>query len=224
MKKLIIITTALIAVVIASSVVNAFSDWKKPWFCHNNDCPIYELLDKKEEYEIRYLRESKWASIEIETDNYLWAQMVGYYKLFRYFKGRNDQDKHLPMTAPVHTFSYSSKKTTYRISFYLPYEYQMGQAIPVPTDSSIQICTVPGMKQAVREFGGYIYEEKQVVDHLNLLRSKLDDEGTTYLDEYEMSATYDNPFRMRGRHNEVSVILKDAFLGDQNMKDEVICK
>lgn len=29
------------------------SDWDKPWFCHDLDCPIYTVQEKTDMYEVR---------------------------------------------------------------------------------------------------------------------------------------------------------------------------
>lgn len=38
---------------------------QKPWFCHNLDCPLYDLLNKTEAYEVRKYQSGTQHSFEM---------------------------------------------------------------------------------------------------------------------------------------------------------------
>jgi hypothetical protein len=183
---------------------------EKPWFCRAKDCPIYEVLEMREDYEIRIYHPSKWVSTIVETDDYLAAQMLGYYRLFRYFHGNNNKYMNISMTYPIWISSNNMEQegdVKYKISFYLPWIFQTEeQEAPLPLDDTVFISDLPAFKVASLENFGYMTQWR-LKDKTYELAAKLDRDGKSYRKDMTCSALYNYPWKIRGRYNEIWLLL-----------------
>ncbi|WAQ99832.1 HEBP2-like protein [Mya arenaria] len=118
----------------------AQTDYVKPAFCHDLDCPKYTVMETNDKFEKRHYAPSVWVATTMNTTNYtraLNSQM--FFKLFRYISGNNSAHQKLAMTAPVlteHVF-----ETSVAMQFMIPFAQQA--APPTPTEPKVYIRNVP---------------------------------------------------------------------------------
>eukprot|EP00544_Gedaniella_sp_CCMP2646_P000026 CAMPEP_0202503894 /NCGR_PEP_ID=MMETSP1361-20130828/43078_1 /ASSEMBLY_ACC=CAM_ASM_000849 /TAXON_ID=210615 /ORGANISM="Staurosira complex sp., Strain CCMP2646" /LENGTH=87 /DNA_ID=CAMNT_0049137257 /DNA_START=114 /DNA_END=373 /DNA_ORIENTATION=- len=73
-----------------------------PPFCNNLDCPVYTVVTKTAQYEIRKYAPSVWSSTNVTSvDSYNDATREGFQRLFKYISGANTNGTKVPMAAPV---------------------------------------------------------------------------------------------------------------------------
>ena len=67
-------------------------DWVKPAFCNGNECPVFEVLEAGEGYELRRYPAATWVSTMYYANNPAEGdqlQGVAFGKLFNYIDGQN---------------------------------------------------------------------------------------------------------------------------------------
>jgi hypothetical protein len=165
-------TLLLLAVVMLSS-----AGWTKPWFCHENDCPVYSVVSNSTDYEIRNYISAKWVSAAISSTKYTSAVLTGFDKLFQYISGTNVPKKTVPMTSPVLTAINPGAGpfcgSNFTVSFFIPYNLQNGP-IPEPTDPIVFIETFVQQTVAVRSFGGFLNTDQDLLDQFIALQTSLE--------------------------------------------------
>ncbi|XP_052792016.1 heme-binding protein 2-like [Mya arenaria] len=179
----------------------AQTDYVKPAFCHDLDCPKYTVMETNDKFEKRHYAPSVWVATTMNTTNYtraLNSQM--FFKLFRYISGNNSAHQKLAMTAPVlteHVF-----ETSVAMQFMIPFAQQA--APPTPTEPKVYIRNVPETTFYVRSYGGFDSEDikRQNVEQL---KADLNTMGLKYTDNVFLTAGYDAPYAFV-RHNEVWLV------------------
>jgi len=186
---------------------------KKPWFCHDHDCPTFTNLTKEgQKFEIREYEEARWVSVSIETYHFRKDIQESLVKLFEYMGGKNSEKEVIDMGVPIAiSIKHPEKKhhpSNITISIYLPNKYQIHRRPPLPSDSQIVIKESPKVKVAVLCFGGYALEE-EILDKVGTLTKELERAKLSYENSLFVFALYDSPFHFTHRHNEVWLKLKD---------------
>jgi hypothetical protein len=51
---------------------------KAPWFCHELDCPVFEVMNSTAAYETRYYKAGKWVATNVESYAYALAVSTGF--------------------------------------------------------------------------------------------------------------------------------------------------
>jgi hypothetical protein len=192
-------------------LIAAASAAKGPWFCHDLDCPVYRLVDKKDGYEIRKYEATKWAGVTIESTSYTKAANDAFEMLFKYISGANSASEKIPMAAPVATqikppCTVERCMTNYTVLFFTPFAFQANT--PAPTDAQLKLVDLPAITAYVSQFGGYETDEI-LMKETKALKEKVEKDGLNYLKDYYFTADYDPPFRVLERHNEVWLIATD---------------
>ncbi|KAK0593009.1 hypothetical protein LWI29_029128 [Acer saccharum] len=102
--------------------------------CRKLECAPYEVIESKNEFEIRSYRDAMWVSTSpINSTSYKNATAKGFDILFSYIQGNNNQAGKMNMTAPVLVnilpsksrgpFSFSNS-SSFVVHFYIPKKYQ----------------------------------------------------------------------------------------------------
>lgn len=183
---------------------------RKPWFCHDLDCPSYKLVNETEDYETRRLRPSRWVTTDVEAYSIATAQATGFTRLFDYISGKNAEQKKIEMTAPVLTHVSPGAgpfcKSKYSVSFYVG---DAGAEAPEPLDAdSTYLRDAPAATVFVSSSGGFLVDDFSVARLANGLREALERDGVTPHGAHSgkggfFVAGYDPPFRLTKRHTEV---------------------
>eukprot|EP00890_Picochlorum_soloecismus_P006538 jgi/Picsp_1/709/NSC_00703-R1_heme-binding protein 2-like len=180
--------------------------WNKPWFCHNSECPEYEVLESRLHYEKRKYKKGLWVSTRVESHLYPVATSIGFRRLFGYITGDNEDGIEINMTSPVRVTTMPSSgpfcKQNFTVSFFVPTEFHEAGA-PIPTDPNVYIDPSDEMTVYVGSAGGFKVDDFSISRMLDALVQDLDQEGVRYQSEPITFAGYDPPFRLRNRHNEV---------------------
>lgn len=185
----------------------------KPWFCHDLDCPQFEVLEtnssKGVKYELRKYPAARWVytMVQFDTeDDFKKAQGTAFMRLFQYISGANEAKAKIAMTAPVVDTIVPGQgplcKNNLTLSFFVPFDFQrIGP--PKPTDPEVFLTEWTEMQVYVSSFstlppgpsGKTLAEEAQ----------KLADALPTGSFEASpfLSAQYDSPFRVFRRHDEI---------------------
>lgn len=203
---------SLLALAVAASASVAPA-WEAPWFCHDLDCPQFTLVKNMTDMGIEHRRydSGKWASTVVTSTSYEKAVATGFWRLFKYISGANEESKKIPMTAPVITRVQPSQgpfcEDNFTISFFVPFDFQADT--PAPSDETVFLQELPATDVYVASFAGFatggIYLDKaaEVV-------KALEDAGEGIRTDYFYTAGYDSPFRLRNRHNEVWILAEPA--------------
>lgn len=172
------------------------------------ESPCNEVLTRKHGYEIRKYSSgndtSYFTSAYVASSCFGVAAKQGFDKNFAYISGKNSKNETIPMTAPV-IFSRDKSTDGWLVGFFVPSKYAKRAQIPNPKDSSVSIIPLPkDITIAVIRFGGFAgpndFKENQ-----HKLQTKLRADGVkTVDDEWDVVwASYDSPFQLFNRNNEV---------------------
>jgi effector-binding domain-containing protein len=123
----------------------------------------YSVLESKEGYEIR-LYPKHIVAQTIVTGSYRESLTSGFRIIAGYIFGGNTKKENIAMTAPVTQVKNSSQRIamtapvtasldgeSHTISFSMPRSYTM-DTLPIPSDSRVEIVTIPSKKMAVSTF------------------------------------------------------------------------
>ncbi|KAK2634790.1 hypothetical protein Ddye_029582 [Dipteronia dyeriana] len=139
--------------------------------CRKLECAPYEVIESKNEFEIRSYTDAMWVSTSpINSTSYKNATAKGFDILFSYIQGNNNQAAKMNMTAPAlvnilplkstEPFSFSNS-SSFVVHFYIPKKYQKDP--PIPSSPQAQPVNLPQKHNkkeyliaAVRRFGGYM--------------------------------------------------------------------
>ena len=134
------------------------------------------------------------------------AVQTGFNRLFGYINGTNSENKPIPMTCPVLDYVIKDgKRDVYKISFYVPYQYQPpNKGPPKPTNPTVFLETIPEMVVGVIAFDGFANEQEDE-QNVEKIEKALNADSLSYDSNNWYSAGYDPPFRIANRHNEVWV-------------------
>ncbi|XP_041737995.1 heme-binding protein 2-like [Coregonus clupeaformis] len=174
-------------------------------FCtESNECLLYDLVCKNDDYEVRHYDSVKWVSTDEESYFMDKAIYTAFRRLFKYITGSNKAGVNIDMTAPVIVKIEEKKKmwasSVFTLSFLLPSTNQMTP--PQPTDDKVYFTEMPDMKVYVRSYGGWMMSLTSSVNSM-LLKRQLDKVQATYNKDYHYAVGYDSPMKILNRHNEV---------------------
>merc|ERR1711893_204715 len=178
------------------------TNWQKPRFCRDLDCPIYTVLQSFNGYELRSYVPGRWSSTV--TRSVGWDGNNGmFWKLFQYISGANENEETLDMTTPVLTKvepgSGMFSMTTFTRSFYI--EYGRQDSAPAPTADDVFLETLPAINVYVKSFSGYASSD-DYERNANELYEMIGD-ASLIQDDTWFAAGYDSPYQPFNRHNEV---------------------
>ena len=176
----------------------------EPSFCHDLDCPKYTLVDKKDGYEVRNYKPSKWVGTTISSVSYTKAVDTAFDKLFNYISGENTAKAKIPMAAPVATKIVPGRgpahESNFTVLFFTPFAYQNNT--PTPTNPELALVDLPAITAYVVSFGGY-ENDRSLQEYATDLTDRLNEDRVDYVKDFYFTAGYDSPYRIIGRHNEV---------------------
>jgi DNA gyrase inhibitor GyrI len=160
-------------------------------FSQGYETQKYEVVKQIEDIEIRFYPPSLMAKVDSGG---------GFSKLFQYISGKNDKNQKIAMTTPVHMTNENNKST---MVFVLPSKYTLDN-IAAPKDKNIEVYnSKPGYYAAIT-YGGYSNSEKVKKNHYNLL-NKLKNESFKVLNDMPIVLSYNSPYKVFNRRNEVLV-------------------
>ena len=160
-------------------------------FSQGYETQKYEVVKQIENIEIRFYPPSLMAKVNSGG---------GFSKLFQYISGKNDKNQKIAMTTPVHMTNENNKST---MEFVLPSKYTLDN-IAIPNDKNIEVYnSKPGYYAAIT-YGGYSNSEKVKKNHYNLL-NKLKTENFKVLNDKPVVLSYNSPYKVFNRRNEVLV-------------------
>ncbi|GAB1610388.1 hypothetical protein Ahia01_001324900 [Argonauta hians] len=178
---------------------------QKPKFCQKYDCPIFKVLNKTDDYELRLYKPTNWVATSEESPKPFMSAKGMFWRLFYYILGWNGSWKTISMTVPVATKvtlpTLKKKSWTSTMCFYLKSESN-----PKPSSNKVFLTKLPATKMYVRSFEGFA-KAKDWSEHIKALMNALP-EGS-YEGSYFYTAGYNSPFQMKNRHNEVWVVAKN---------------
>lgn len=182
--------------------------------------PAYEVLEEREDYEVRRYAPYIVAETSVEAD-FRSAGKQAFRRLFGYISGKNRSAETMEMTAPVASTQRSEKiemtvpvvRTTpaepvegpasYTYYFVMPSGYTL-ETLPEPEDPRIALRRIPERTVAVRRYSGRANESNYRANRDRLLQA-LRRDGATLRGE-PVSAVYNGPFTLSFlRRNEVMV-------------------
>lgn len=194
--------TSLLAILF--TVMMAVQLFDKPSFCHDLDCPPFEVLETLPigNIELRAYPTTTWVSTNVTDTNYDRAVGTGFMRLFKYISGANMGEEKIPMTAPVVVDVVPGPGPTcgteFTVSFYSP--------TPTPPDPLSKLLTINTYGPAsyyVLSYGGWA-TEAVVLSKAKELADALTSLGKSFDSAAIITAGYDSPFRLLHRHNEIA--------------------
>ncbi|KAL4445812.1 hypothetical protein ABPG77_009011 [Micractinium sp. CCAP 211/92] len=189
-----------------------------PWFCHNLDCPKFDVVETTDDYEVREYEAGSWVSMDVEAYAYALAINKAFQQLYQYIDGANADATKIPMTAPVRTKISAASgpfcKNNFTVSFFVPFAFQKKGA-PKPNNPDLYLEDAPASTFYVAQKGGYVMDDWSVQKMVKALSDALERDEKDYETEVFYVAGYDPPFRITGRHNEVWLEAKDDKLSKQ---------
>jgi len=211
------------------SIPRTNSTRQAPWWCRGRDCPEFDEEDRTT-YKDRRYKPSAWVSTDINGTRHCisTATLIGYWRLVRYFHGKNDQGVTMLMTTPVLTRVTSGNSSAlddeghccvrnYTVSFFLPFQYQENP--PKPTSERIYLDCEDKIEMAVLEYSGYPSAQR-VADKLDALERVLTEAGVPFCNRTYWSAVYDPPHRLHQRHNEIWLVVNSERLPQQQQQQQ----
>ena len=189
--------------------ISCQDDFIAPWFYHGLDGPKFtnKTIDG---IETRYYGPAYWASTQISGNDITSATSTGFNRLFDYISGSNSKNVKIDMTTPVLTKvepgSGPNCNSTFTVSFFVPYFYQL-YGPPAPTNADVFLEAIGPLNVAVSEVPGFA-EQKEIIAKAAELEEEVSDSDDLALDQSVQegtwySASYDPPFILTDRHNEV---------------------
>ncbi|KAM4598443.1 heme-binding protein 2 [Polymixia lowei] len=178
-------------------------------FCsETEECLLYKLVCKNEDYEVRHYDSVKWVSTNEESLFMEKATTTAFRRLYRYITGSNEDDAKIDMTAPVIIKKQRKgmwQSNVYTLSFLLPSKYQMNP--PKPTDDQVFFSDTQDMNVYVRSYGGWMMSW-MAWWQAHQLSKQLDAAGANYNQDYHYDVGYNSPMTFLNRHNEVWCVVE----------------
>ena len=142
------------------------------------------------------------------------AGTTAFWRLFRYIQGNNERKMKIKMTVPVtmqmqpsETESDSFCKENYTMSFFIPFKHQ--KDAPAPSEDDVHLTDTEPFCAYVMVYGGWSNRDKVKKNYKALVaalkRDGLDDDFRT---DVFYTAGYDDPMKVKNRHNEIWLISK----------------
>ena len=141
---------------------------------------LYEVLEDKGEFEIRFYPSVNIAQITSNSKSYDAMSSKGFGKLAGYIFGGNDKEEKIAMTSP-----YDSKE------------------LPTPKDGSVKILKTDDEYVAALSFGGFA-NDKTIKENSDKLAKLLKENELVPRGNFRYLG-YNPPFQLLGRKNEIVV-------------------
>ena len=163
-------------------------------FSQGYETQKYEVVKKLNEIEVRFYPPVMKAKVSAGSN---------FSRLFKYISGNNEQGEKISMTTPVQMTNQDNVNT---MEFILPSKYSEGN-FAVPNDKKITVYSSrPGYFAAIT-YGGYSNSEKIKKNH-SLLIKQLQKNNLEILDDQPIVLSYNSPYKVFNRRNEVLVEVK----------------
>jgi hypothetical protein len=159
----------------------------------------FKLIQKEEDFEIRYYPESIVAKVNSNIKSYKDLGSSGFSTLAKYIFGGNKENKQISMTSPVHMEISDSISS---VSFVMPKKFNKDN-LPSPNNPNVIIETVEPQYVAVIAFSGFA-NESDIKKNKELLIEYLNKKGISYYGNFRFLG-YNPPYQLFGRRNEVVV-------------------
>eukprot|EP00198_Chlamydomonas_reinhardtii_P009207 XP_001698544.1 predicted protein [Chlamydomonas reinhardtii] len=148
------------------------------------DCPEYEILQTRDDVELRRYKKAHWISTNVTGAKWGDAYDEGYQRLQDYVKGGNADGRKLPQTNPSFTLVYVSDPRAHALSSTFTIEYF------VPFELQLAVTPVEQQDVWVLSFGGFATEDVVVTRGFEFL-ANLTGDGLDVATEYFGVALYD---------------------------------
>ena len=191
----------LFTLLVAASFVASVVDADAPWFCHGLDCPAYTVVAEKTGYEVRLYNASKWVGTVAISDTWTNGTSSGFRLLFDYISGQNSANEKVPMAVPVAVKVLPGKEpSNFTTLFFVPFAYQ--ENTPKPTNPLLFLTELPELTAYVYQYAGYQTNDN-IAQYAALLEKYLQRDGMSYVPGVYFTGSYDTPYRILDRHNEI---------------------
>ncbi|XP_071337697.1 heme-binding protein soul2 [Trachinotus anak] len=188
----------LLSVLVVLVLVSFCRGWEAPDFCHQQQCPQYQVVGSHQGFEERLYVATDWISTKVEsTENS--AVMAAHSRLKDYCQRQKAAGNEISTdTWPaLITVSGGEDGLDLSMSWFLP----PGTMKPENTDPSVTIQSRPEATIYVRVFGG-TPSISIGQDNAKMLREALDRAGKTFDHHTYIGAGYD-PYLSVTHHNEI---------------------
>ena len=192
MKIILIILGVLFGLFIIFQIVITMSTAK-------TETQDYKLIQKEEDFEIRYYPSSTMAKVTSNIKSYKDLGHSGFGVLAKYIFGGNSEKKQIAMTSPVHMEISDSVSS---MAFVMPSKFNKDN-LPSPDNTNVVIETIEAEYVAVITFGGFA-NETSINENKELLAKALKKKGVAYHGNFRFLG-YNPPYQLFGRRNEVIV-------------------
>ena len=166
-------------------------------FSQTYETQKYNLIDKSDDFEIRYYPKSIKARVISTSDS-----NNNFRKLFSYISGNNNTNEKIAMTTPVYMNSDSNGNS---MDFVMPSEFNLSN-IHKPNDKDVKIIESKAGYFATLKYGGYSNSFK-VEANTNKLYKILKGKNIDFIGEPSY-VSYNSPFKFFSRRNEIIIEIK----------------
>eukprot|EP00730_Choanoeca_flexa_P010794 TRINITY_DN21091_c0_g1_i1.p1 TRINITY_DN21091_c0_g1~~TRINITY_DN21091_c0_g1_i1.p1 ORF type:complete len:199 (+),score=44.91 TRINITY_DN21091_c0_g1_i1:105-701(+) len=189
---------------LAIAAITAAPVRDEPKFCHDLNCPQFQTVNTTNSYEVREYSSSQWARVTIPSKYFDEAQSQGFQELFDYIGGDNSANARIAMTTPVAVKVLPGAgpycDSFFTVSFMVPFKDQPSP--PTPNNHNITIETEAAHVAYVSSFGGFAKGD-DFVQQAGNLASALAEDNVQFNSTIFYAATYDGPYTITNRYNEV---------------------
>jgi hypothetical protein len=166
-------------------------------FSQTYETQKYNLIDKSDDFEIRYYPKSIKARVISTSDS-----NNNFRKLFSYISGNNNTNEKISMTTPVYMNSDSNGNS---MDFVMPSKFNLSN-IHKPNDKDVKIIESKAGYFATLKYGGYSNSFK-VESNTNKLFKILKGKNIDFIGEPSY-VSYNSPFKFFSRRNEIIIQIK----------------
>ena len=177
------------------------------------DAIPYEVINKTKDFEVRRYPSFRYAEARETGVGMSTAGSRNFRKLFSYISGNNEEKQKIPMTVPVILPLQKAPSGAYAedfsMMFWLPKKYQSSPPEPSKAEKlkdQVLITTWGERIAYVRTYGWWAFESL-VRYNENKLRQSLEENGIRGGVDYDpsmvYSASYNSPWQIFGRQNDV---------------------
>ena len=163
-------------------------------FTQTYETQKYNLIDKFDDFEIRYYPKSLKARV-VSTSN----SNNNFRKLFSYISGNNKTNEKIAMTTPVYMNNDSNGSS---MDFVMPREFDLNN-IHRPNDKDVKIIESKPGYFATLKYGGYSNSFK-VESNTNKLYKILKEKNINVIGKPSY-VSYNSPFKFFSRRNEIII-------------------
>ena len=180
-------------------IITLFMSFK---FLNKTERQKYELIEKREGFEIRFYPKAILATVESPSKEYMQESNSNFRRLANYIFGGNKSSNQIAMTAPVHM---NKNEKGSSMSFVMPSNYKM-EDLPQPLDKDVKLHYSEEGYYAVVKFGGYA-NSKDIRKKESELSELLKKSGVDTIGNFSYLG-YNAPWDFINRENEVLIKIK----------------